>query len=320
MGTTNTENARLAIVNKKTVLLVGGKGGVGKTTCATAIAAHLANVGYKTLLITSDMTPSLSDVLERQIGNHVTSVSQNLDAYEISQETIISWWRSRFGRDFSDILEHIVDLESLDRESQHQLLDYIGSAPSLREETMLDVIRDMSENRGYNRVVWDTAPAGETLNLLNMPTNIRKHLRAGARVFEGLDRIGKQLIGRRSITGIMDEWCRASEEISRFLRASSAFLIVANPEALVVNQARRLMATLLDYKLTIHGLIINRVIADADSPTLAAMQDRQGTYIKELRSMAEERPVVTLPFSLAEIRGLERLQEIGGMLCAGLCI
>jgi len=311
MVTLKSENTDLAMINQKPVLLVGGKGGVGKTTCAAAIAAHMAAAGRKTLLITSDMTPSLSDVLERQIGNNVTPVSE---------ETIVSWWRSRFGRDFSDILEHIVDLESLDKESQHQLLDYIGSAPSLREETMLDVIRDMSENRGYNQIVWDTAPAGETLNLLNMPTNIRKHLRAGVRVFEGLDRIGKQLIGRRSIAGIMDEWCRASEDISGFLHVSSAFLIVANPEALVVNQARRLMATLLDYKLTIHGLIINRVIADPDSPTLAAMQGRQGAYIEELKRLAGERPVATLPFSLTEIRGLKRLQEIGEMIRTDLFV
>jgi arsenite-transporting ATPase len=314
MGTMMTENIGLAMVTQKPVLLVGGKGGVGKTTCAASIAAYLAAIGRKTLLITSDMTPSLSDVLERQIGNNITAVGKNLDAYEVTEEAIVAWWRSRFGRDFSDILAHIVDMESLDKESQHQLLDYIGSAPSLREETMLDVIRDMSENRGYDRVVWDTAPAGETLNLLDMPTNIRKHLRAGARVFEGLDRIGKQLIGKRSIAGIMDEWCRASEEISRFLHHRSAFLIVSNPEALVVNQARRLMATLLDYNLTIHGFIINRVVASPDSPSLAALQDRQGAYIEELKKMAGERPVVTLPLSLTEIRGVKRLEEIGETL------
>ncbi len=313
-----TENTGLSITTQKPVLLVGGKGGVGKTTCAAAIAAHMAANGRKTLLITSDMTPSLSDVLERQIGSNVAAISKNLDAYEVSQETIVSWWRSRFGRDFSDILEHIVDMESLDKASQHQLIDYIGSAPSLRDETMLDVIRDMSENRGYDRVVWDTAPAGETLNLLDMPTNIRKHLRAGARVFEGLDRIGKQLTGKRSIAAIMDEWCTASEEISSFLHDHSAFLIVANPEALVVNQARRLMATLLDYKLTIHGFIINRIVAEADSPSLAALQDRQGAYIEELRKMAGGRPIATLPLSLTEIRGLKRLQEIGETLRAKL--
>lgn len=318
MGIMNTENSRMSIATQKPVLLVGGKGGVGKTTCSAAIAAHMAAIGRKTLLITSDMTPSLSDVLERQIGNNVTAIGKNLDAYEVSQETIVSWWRSRFGRDFSDILEHIVDMQSLDKESQHQLIDYIGSAPSLREETMLDVIRDLSENRGYDRVVWDTAPAGETLNLLDMPTNIRKHLRAGVRVFEGLDRIGKQLTGKRSIAAIMDEWCQASEEISRFLHDRSAFLIVANPEALVVNQARRLMATLLDYNLTIHGFIINRIVAEADSPSLAALQDRQGAYIEELRRMAGGRPIATIPLSLTEIRGVKRLQEIGETLRTNL--
>ncbi len=305
---------------RKPVLLVGGKGGVGKTTCAAAIASSVSAAGNKTLLITSDMTPSLSDVLKRKIGNAVTSISENLDAYEISQETIIAWWRSRFGRDFSEILEHLVDLESLDKESQHQLLDYIGSAPSLGEETMLDVIRDMAENRGYERVIWDTAPAGETLNLLDMPANIRKHLRAGVRVFEGLDRIGKQLIGKRSIAGIMDEWCRASEEISRFLHDRSAFIIVANPEALVVNQARRIMSALLDYHLTVHGLIINRFIVQSDSPLLSEMQARQSAYIEELRAMAGKRPVASLPLSLNEIRGEKRLREIGDKLVADLSL
>ena len=52
---------------------------------------------------------------------------------------------------------------------------------------------DLVERDSFDRVIWDTAPAGETLNLLAMPRFIRKHLTAGARVFEGLDKIGKHL-------------------------------------------------------------------------------------------------------------------------------
>jgi len=305
---------------RRPVLLIGGKGGVGKTTCSAAIAVHLASEGLKTLIITSDLTPSLSDVFEKKIGDTITTIDENLHAYEISQEAIAILWKSKFGPDFYDILAHLIEVDALDAESRHQLLDYIGSAPSLREETMLDIIMEMAGNRGYDRVVWDTAPAGETLNLLDMPKNIRKHLRAGAKVFEGLDRIGKQLSGKRSIAGIMDEWTALSEKISQFIHEKSMFVIVANPEALVVNQVRRLMTTLLEYNLTVPGMIINRVIEHDDSKSLAAIRETQKGHIEELRRMAGERTVVTLPFSFSEIRGVRQLQDIGKRLAAGLSL
>jgi len=304
----------------KRVLLIGGKGGVGKTTCSAAIAARLASRGSRTLLITSDLTPSLSDILEQEIGDTIKAVAKNLDAYEISQEAIADRWKNKFGPDFYDILAHLIDVDALDAESRVMLLDYIGSAPSLREETMLDIIMDLAEDRGYERIVWDTAPAGETLNLLGMPNHIRKHLRAGARVYEGLDRIGKHLIGKRSIAGIMDEWTVLSEKISRFIHEKSTFVVVANPEALVVNQARRLIQTLSDYQLTIHGLIINRIIEQADSPSLETLRKTQTRYQDELKKIAGERPVVSLPLSLCGIRGLDQLQPVGELLVAGLLL
>jgi arsenite-transporting ATPase len=293
---------------------------VGKTTCASAIATQLAVKGHRTLIITSDMTPSLSDIFGQTVGDAVTTVDKNLDAYEISQEAVVAWWKKRFSRDFYDILANLIDMGALDSESRHQLLDYIGSAPSLREETMLDIIADMAVNRGYDRVVWDTAPAGETLNLLDMPINIRKHLRAGARDFEGLDRIGKQLTGKRSIAGIMDEWIEVSEQIALFIHEKSAFIIVTNPEALVVNQARRMITTLTEYRLPIHGLVINRIIKHADSASLTALQDQQTRHIAELTKLAGDRRVALIPLSLTEIRGAKRLQEIGEKLVTELSL
>jgi arsenite-transporting ATPase len=308
------------IQQQKPLLLVGGKGGVGKTTCSSAIAAQLAARGQRTLILTSDMTPSLSDIFERPIGDTITRVAKNLDAYEISQEAIATHWKKRFGADFQDILTTLIDLESLDNESRHQLLDYIGSAPSLREETMLDIILNMVENLSYEMVVWDTAPAGETLNLLNMPRIIKKHLRAGAKFYEGLDKIGKQLIGKRSIAGIMDEWVMLSERIAQFIHEKSAFLVVANPESLVVNQARRVINTLTDYNLPIHGLIINKVIEESNSASLAAMRARQVGYIEELRLLAKGRPVATLPLSLLEVKGVDELRVVGEKLVADLAL
>jgi len=296
------------------IILFGGKGGVGKTTCSAAVAAWFAASGKKTIIMTSDLTPSLSDIFEEPIGDSLTTIAENLSAVEISQDAIVGRWKKKFSRDFYDILSQLIDLDALDNESRHQLLDYIGSAPSLREETMLDLIVDTVEAGNYDRVVWDTAPAGETLNLLNMPKFIRKHLRAGARVFEGLDRIGRRITGTRSISDTMDEWIALSERIARFIQSRSKFVVVANPEALVVRHVERLMATLKEYDLSLQGLVINRVIENPDSPSLNAMHRAQQQYMTDLKRMAGSLPVALLPYSLQEIRGKKTLREAGEQL------
>lgn len=296
---------------RRPMIMFGGKGGVGKTTCSSAVALELASLGQKTLIITSDATPSLSDIFEEEIGDEIRPIEMNLDAVEIGEDAIRGKWKQKFGPDFSEILSHLIDVEGLDSESRHQLLDYIASAPSLREETMLDLIVDLAEIRQYNRIIWDTAPAGETLNLLNMPLYIRKHLSAGTRVFEGLDRIGKKIAGKRSITRIMDEWILASERISRYIHNNSAFVIVANPEALVVSQARRVIETIKGYHFTFHGMVINRVIENPDSASLRTLQNMQKIYMTALKKLADELPVAVLPFSLKEVKGKKALKEAG---------
>ncbi len=318
--TTKGHHHNQIAMTDKPVILLGGKGGVGKTTCSAAIAAWSAARGKKTLVITSDMTPSLSDIFETPVGDQVRAIAHDLTAFEISQETIVRRWKERFSRDFYDILSQLIDLEALDAESRHHLLDYIGSAPSLREETMLDLIMDLVERGDYERVIWDTAPAGETLNLLNMPQFIRRHLTAGAKVFEGLDRIGKQLRGRRSIAATMDEWIAISEKLARFIHDKTAFVVVANPEALVVRHTERLMNTLMEFGLMIRGMVINCVIEEADSGTLRSMKQNQEQYMTELRSLAGSLPVAVLKSSAVDIRGLKALRAAGEVLCRQLGI
>jgi arsenite-transporting ATPase len=315
----NIKNVRDA-APQRPVLIVGGKDGAGKTTCSAAIALRFADSGMRTIIITSDLSPSLSHIFERTIGDAIAAVAGNLDAYEISQDAIITRWKELFGPGFHGILEYLIDVKSLESKSRHTILDYIGSAPSLREETMLDLIRKIAESGKYDRLVWDRAPTEETLDLIGLPAIVKNHLHTGVKVFEGLDRFGRRLIGKQSLGSIMDDWIEISARLARFFHDQSTFLIAADPETPAVDEVRKLIDTFAYYHLPVHGLIINRVLEHSETAALTVIQERQQRQIEELKEMAGERYVAILPFSPAEIRGIKRLQKIGEALVAGLAL
>ena len=300
------------------LLLFGGKGGVGKTTCSAAVAVYFASQGVRTLHITSDMAPSLGDIYGLDIGDRLTTIAPHLQAREISPDSIARTWKEKYGPGFATILSHIMDVDGMEQEGDVDILDYIGTAPSLREETLLDMIVDMAGEGEYQRIIWDTAPAGETLNLLHMPRLLRKHLRAGARIYEAVDRLTGVVSSKRSLAGIMDEWTMRSDYITRFLVDSTVFFLVANPESLVVRQTERTMASLVNSGFSINGIIINRIAEGFGSRYLRKVKRSQGTYIEQLQDLAGGLPLGHVYLSADEINGLEPLRKIGTTLAREL--
>src|SRR5512136_956289 len=165
----------------KRLIMIGGKGGVGKTTCASAIALHFSLQGKKTLIISSDPTPSLSDIFEMEIGDQETPIQsvENLYGIEISSEVVLKKWKDRFG---PEIYEVVSSFTSLD----YDFVDYIGGAPGIEEEYMLSYILELVESDQYDLVVWDTAPAGHTLRLLHLPQLFLRHLEAATKFYMNL--------------------------------------------------------------------------------------------------------------------------------------
>ncbi len=300
------------------LLLFGGKGGVGKTTCSAAVAVALAARGVRTLHLTSDAAPSLADIYRVEIGGTTTPILPALDAMEITQETVARVWKEKFGPDFLHILSHIMDVEGMLEEGRLDLLDYIGTAPALREETLLDMVREMAEGGRYQRIIWDTAPAGETLKLLGMPKLMRQHLRAGARVYEAVDRLAGMVSNRKTLATVMEEWVLRSEQLASFLVERTRFFIVANPEALVVHQAERMLLALREAGFEVGGLVVNRVAERDGSEVLAGMHARQEPYVRRLLELAGGMPVARVPLSGEELRGVAPLRELGAVLLEGL--
>jgi arsenite-transporting ATPase len=304
---------------QKRLIMIGGKGGVGKTTCASAIALHFSFQGKKTLIISSDPTPSLSDIFEMEIGDQETPIQNAKALYgiEISSEGVLKKWKDRFG---PEIYEVVSSFTSLD----YDFVDYIGGAPGIEEEYMLNYILELVESAQYDLVVWDTAPAGHTLRLLHLPQIFLKHLEAATKFymnlysyFEKLKENVKLKKGKRSLLEIISGWEDLAEKVVNFIRdpEKSDFIIVTIPEALGVKQTGRIIKDFDEYQLKVNHLIINYVIQEADCDFHKIRKEMQQNYIQVLERQYSSRiGLIELPLMPQEVKGVERIHKISEIL------
>ena len=301
------------------LVMIGGKGGVGKTTCATAIAVHFARLGRKTLVISSDPTPSLSDIFEVQIGDRQTPIKGigGLYGIEISSDVVLNMWRERFGPEIYEVISSFANID-------YDFVDYIGTAPGIEEEYMLNYILGLVEGKEFDLVVWDTAPAGHTLRLLHLPQIFLKHLEAATKFymniysyFEKLRETVKLQKGKRTLLEIISSWEALALKIVDFIRdqEKSEFIIVTIPEALGVKQTERIISDFDQYELMVNHMIINNVVKEADCPFHQARKAMQMEYIKILDDRYGERiKLIQVPLAPQEIKGVERIEQISGIL------
>lgn len=292
-------------MNFKNVIMFCGKGGVGKTTCAAATALHYAAIGKKTLVISTDFTPSLRDIFELERSGKQMKVTEGLYVDEISYDDIKELWNRKFGAEVYDVFTTFVDI------GYEEFVDFVATIlPGIRDEFMVDYVKELSESGEFDQIVWDTAPAGQTLALLRMPSLVNQHLKPAPRIYSSLRTTRKR---RRSVLGVIKEWQQLSEKDMEFLKNGVAFNLVTIAEALAVRQLEGIFAEFQDYGLHIDHMIINQVVEQPDSPFLNSKARMQQSYIEEIEGRYGINPT-KLPLFPYEIKGTARLREVEGRL------
>ncbi|HEY2748551.1 MAG TPA: ArsA family ATPase, partial [Polyangia bacterium] len=323
-----------------TFIFFGGKGGVGKTTCAAARAVAEAAGGADVLAISTDPAHSLGDALAARLSARVTRVpigrSQGLFAVELDATRALARWMREHRRALGEAIEHGT---WLDREDIANLLAL--TIPGVDElVAMLEIARLAGEHvraaaraegsrtpattrRGRSArralVVVDTAPTGHTLRLLAAPDA----LAAIARLLDGLQERHRTI--RREFGGaiapdaadaLLDLMAQQAASAHALLRdgSSTMFEWVTLPERLALDETTEAIESLRRAGIRIHGLIVNRVVPDGPRCPLC---DRR--RLEERRVVAALRrtirvPARLVPAELAEPRGVTRLARLGRAL------
>jgi arsenite-transporting ATPase len=283
-----------------------GKGGVGKTTCSAATALQIADDGQSSLVISTDPTPSLSHIFEIEGAHREREVRPGLFLTELGLDDVRNMWNEAFGRDVYGVFSSFVDID------YGTFVQFMTSVlPGLNEEFMVDYIRRLSLEARFRHVVWDTAPLGQTLALLGMPSMLSEHLRTAPRIYSHLRTTGDR---KESVIEILTRWRDLAAECMEFLRRDVVFSMVTIPEALALQQLDGVVDELRRYDLKISRLIINNVVQVADSPFLAQKRRQQQAHLEQLRERHGGVPMVEIPLFPQEVRGVERLRSVGRLL------
>lgn len=285
-----------------------GKGGVGKTTCAAATALGAADASRDTLCLSTDPTPSLSHIFEVDRGGRERRLRPHLFLTELGRDEVRALWDERFGREVYAVFSAFVDVEYQD------FVRFMTSVlPGLNEEFMVDQIRRTALEGRYADLVWDTAPLGQTLALLEMPSMLADHLRMAPRVYSHLRGAGEQ---RESIMAVLRRWDDLAHTCMAFLRKHVSFSMVTIAEALAVEQLDGVLTELGRYGISIDRLIVNNVVPQTGSEFLEETRTQQQGYLRILRERFRDLPIVEVPLLPHEVRGLARLRDIAAALGA----
>ncbi len=219
----------LTLEDKK-LIFVGGKGGVGKTTSASAIAIHLSEKmtqGEKILLFSTDPAHSISDSFNIKIGDTPTQITDNLDAIEINVDQLMNEFK---GQHKEAIQELLTKTASLDQQEADHALEL--AIPGIDEFMSLIKLSSFLEQNIYRTIVVDTAPTGHTIRLLELPVDWSKHIEEAAKGS------GQTCLGPvQTIQDSKDRYNRATALLKNSKRTK--FIFVMRPEELSLYETLR---------------------------------------------------------------------------------
>ncbi len=319
------------------ILLYLGKGGVGKTTTAAATALRCAQMGSRTLVVSTDIAHSLADSLDRPLQSEPTEVASNLFAQEIN---VVDEVRKNWGA-LQNYMGKILQKQGMSR----TVAEEMAILPGMEEIFSLLHIFRYATTDEYDRVIVDAAPTGESMRLLAMPESFQWYVERFFGWGETAMRLTGGLLGRlmpeqdalAGLPKLVDD-VKALQEVLSDPKTTS-YRVVVNPEKMVIKEGARAVTYLSLYGCPVDGVVVNRILpgvraarrvdggegdgpgqaaaavsAPSSDPYLRQLQAHQARYLAEIERDFYPLPLLYSGWRSEEMVGIGPLQSLADEL------
>ncbi|MDO9066201.1 MAG: ArsA family ATPase, partial [Chloroflexota bacterium] len=312
------------------LLLFGGKGGVGKTTVATATALYLASIAegpavhggidatisQKTLLFSTDPAHSLSDSLAQPIGNQVTPVVgvPQLFALEMNSTDLLEELNRAYVEEINEVFNSFLSGNfnvEFDRQVMEELMSM--TPPGLDELMALMKIMDFIDAGQFDRYVLDLAPTGHALRFLETPTVVRQWFITFFRLllnYQGIASLSK-------VAELLRQKSKQLRKVQQLLfdPQQCQFVTVTIPEAMAVLETKRLVNRLAELKIP-HSLVVTNMLGPVnDCPFCSAVRAGQQPYLEDIEALLPWS--LRLPLFPQTVQGIDKLSQAANILYKG---
>jgi len=296
------------------LILYVGKGGVGKTTVAAATAVRAAELGQRTLIVSTDIAHSLADVLGVDLGSEPTEVSRSLCAEEIN---ILDEMRRTWGKlpgELSDLLRK--------KGASPIQADELAILPGMEEVAVLITLGRRIRSGAYDCVVVDAAPTGETIRLLSLPESLQWY---AERILEWRNRLqhlaGPLLRGALPDLSILDVLANVGDRLKDLRSiltdpACSSYRPVLTADRVVLKEARRAETYLNIFDYPIDAVIVNRLLVSSQTGNafFDGLLARQNAVVSDIERSFAALPLFRAPWWPEEPVGTPSLSTFARQL------